>query len=599
MLNADQYAAATYPSSVMLIAPPGSGKTTTMVARIEHIRNARPASHVVAVSFTRDSADELHDRIVHSLGEWGADHVQSGTFHSLCKDQLQAAGIRTTLIEEFERVRYLNKAVASMERPPQFDNDDDRYEMLGNIEREKMARALGRSCGDHTVERVTTAYQAELAEAQVADFQDLIIQAVQGMRDGLVTPLKCAELTIDEFQDIDELQLEWAFMTIDANRATAFAVGDDDQSIFGFRLAMGIEAIRRFVRKTNAKQLLLRVNYRSHVEIVEAATRLIRANQARNDKDVVAHTGKGAGISFTNYNSMMAEAESVASAIIHADRSKHTFAVLARERRPLLGIQAYLSAAGVPHRSVGKSIWKEQPVRLLLVALGMVAGVKVRDSLVEALFEFVGADEDEAAAAKHVRREVWLRGAKAQLPRVAKHASVIAFLAHFEAWNRLASDDDKVDVAVFGVKTWLQTHLPKSAQRDQEMVELAAAAVMRMQRPLKARLAYLTQVDQKRDANANVTLATFHGAKGLEWDVVIAVAADHDKVPHQKSEISEERRLFYVASTRARKRYAITSGRGIPSPFVIEAFPTMKDAIYNGGFQLGATYGVELPRPSP
>lgn len=589
MLNNEQREAAHWEGAVLLAAPPGSGKTKTLIARIAAIQVRNPADQVIAVSFTRDSADELANRVRAELGTWADKNVVTGTFHSLCKKQLELrAGAPLVVIEDLERTQIIMKAVRKL------DVALDEEDAIRFVEAEKTAQAINKTSGSAIGEKLTRIYQELLAEGQLVDFQDLINNAVRDMAAGSLPALPCQHLLLDELQDIDASQQAWAVATARANDAVVFGVGDDDQCIFGFRHAQGQRGMDELSRAVQAKLFVLEHNYRSHVEIVAAASRLIEHNRQRIPKRILAANGPGAGITFRRF----ADAEDQAAEIVsHVASGLGSWGILARNRHLLLPIQAFLSARGIEHRSIGKTIWQERAVRTFLIALGIVGQLGPKPHSKDLLFVYVGAKDEEIEVLRGLPDSVWLNPTKGHLPRAIKSAALFQFQERFAAWTRFANDDSTIDVTIAGVGEWIKAHAPgspKAAERDQALVTAALTALCKMKGSLKQRLVTVTRLDAHK-SDSPIALSTFHGAKGLEWDYVWLVGAEDSVIPNIKSPIEEERRLFYVALTRARKRLVVSTRRGVATSFLLEAFPDKRQDIHSGYLHLGEEHGVCVP----
>ena len=592
MINEDQATAAKWSGAVLLAAPPGSGKTTTLVARMATIKSRCAHDQIIAVSFTRVSADELQVRVAAELGEWANTNVITGTFHSLCKLQLERQyGATVSLIEEVERNHLIMKAARQLNIPLE---EEDAVRL---VEAQKNAITLGKPAGSVVGEKLTHTYQQLLQQSQLLDFQDLINNALRDMTAGVLKPLPCQHLLLDELQDIDASQIEWAAATARLNGATVFGVGDDDQSIFGFRHAQGQKGMEALAQAVDAKLFVLTHNYRSHQEIVRAATRLIEHNKHRISKRILAAQGVGGGITFCRF----ADAEHQAAELAgHIENTPGTWGVLARNRHLLLPVQAFLSTRGIEHRSVGRTIWQERAVRTYLIALGIVGILNPRPASKELLFSFVGATEEELDVLRGLNDSAWLLATRNHLPRAIKTRALLSFKERFLAWHEFAKCENTTDLMVDGVGEWIKAHLPgrdkKPSARDHALVTAAQKSLGKMKGDLKRRLLTVTRLDAHK-LDARISLTTFHGAKGLEWDYVWLVSTEDSVIPNSKSPIEEERRLFYVAITRARKRLVISARRGVPSSFLHEAFPAHSSDISSGYLHIGNNHGVTLPPP--
>jgi hypothetical protein len=272
-LDAAQAEAVAADGHCLILACPGAGKTRTLAAKSARLLKAAPGARVCAVTFTREAAREIRARILQEAGEGAEGRVVAGTFHALCWRQL--GGSREPVAGEGERSAYAARAAAAVRAELQPET------ALAIIEACKAGSPVpfpGLDTG-----RLLAAYQEILLRNGKIDFQDLVARALEGMRRGTVAPVPATHLLVDEFQDTDESQLAWVFAHARAG-AQVTAVGDDDQSIYGWRRALGHEGMERFAAHLGAKRLFLGTNYRSRPEIVEAAARLIERNRGRQAK---------------------------------------------------------------------------------------------------------------------------------------------------------------------------------------------------------------------------------------------------------------------------------------------------------------------------
>jgi superfamily I DNA/RNA helicase len=511
-LAPDQRAAATAPPGpVLCVAPAGSGKTTTLVARIAWLvdRGADPAT-IAAITFNRRAAEELDERLTAALEPLGvaAGRVRVRTFHALGLEILRSDGVDVDLAD---------RAALLAELAPGLDGGtvgrlDTAFSRLKlDLRAEPAQVAADAEAG--TVARAWVAYEQALAERGQLDFDDLVRRALDRLEAS--PPLlarwraACANLLVDEAQDLDRSQLDLALLlAAPANRI--FLVGDDDQSIYGWRLA----DVRRVLGLAEALPGLRRVdlvtNYRCPAPVVERAVRLIEVNRERFAKRILAApTAAGRLI-------LAPDAADDAVRIRRVLRSwpddGTSRAVLARTNNELRPAVAAALDLGLPFRAPG----------------------------VELLVEDRRLDDLLAAATR----------TDPSLPLLARLARV-----------RAGAPADTTGLAS-SVMAWAAGFPDLAALTE------GVAAVRR-------RLADLRRED------APLTLATAHGTKGLEWDHVAVIGLEVGRFPSRRSveespeparALEEERRLAYVAWTRARRSLTLLYDPTQPSPFLLDAF---------------------------
>ncbi|MEW5991225.1 MAG: ATP-dependent helicase [Chloroflexota bacterium] len=518
-LAPDQRAAATAPPGpILCVAPAGSGKTTTLVARVAWLVDSGvdPAS-IAAITFNRKAAEELSGRLAAALGplDVAAGAVRVRTFHALGLEILRAAGRPVAPLLDRETVlrEVLPRTTAAERR--RLDTVISRLKL--DLDVDPTAVAADPEAGP--VARAFVAYEGALAAAGGLDFDDLVARAVR-LLEGEPAILetwrdRCAHLLVDEAQDLDRSQLRLALLlAAPANRI--FLVGDDDQSIYGWRLA----DVRRLLGLAETslpglRRVDLVTNYRCPASVVARAVRLVERNRERFAKRIAARP-KAPGpvilapVEADDVDRCLAVLRSWASP--GATGSGDSRAILARTNRELLPAVVAALALDVPFRASGL----ELPV----------------DS----------AHVDELLAAI----------------RDAGPGPLLVTLAR----QRRVTAGGPAHQIVEAVLAWAP------AFPDGAALETGIADV-------RARLARLRRDD------AALTLATAHATKGLEFDHVAVIGMDEGRFPSARSvaeaedpprALEEERRLAYVAWTRARRSLILVYDPGAPSPFLREAF---------------------------
>ena len=512
-LAPDQRAAATAPPGpVLCIAPAGSGKTTTLVARITWLVAAGVApSEVAAVTFNRRAADELERRLDEALGplDWPPASVRVRTFHALGLEILGDSGRRTgPLIERAEILGALAPRAGAAEIAA-LDTAISRLKVDLGV----TAGEVGADPRRGPLARLFIDYQERLARAGAVDFDDLILGAIEALQDDSALLARwrtqSAHLLVDEVQDVDRAQLELALrLAAPANRI--FLVGDDDQSIYGWRLADIRRILDLDARLPGLRRVHLVTNYRCPRPVVERATRLIGHNHERFPK--VIRTGPSGAGRLVLAPDGDDDHERLGRAIDSWPDDGSSRAILARTSLELGPAAAAALEREIPFRASGLRLPLEDP------------------GLDELLDRLVAAATDQPG-----------------LPFLI----LLGRLQPAEALGQSAA-------ALLG---W--------APRYRDAPGLAAA--VRDERDRLSRL--------RRD-DARLTLATAHATKGLEFDHVI-VLQDADRFPSRRAldeaadparALEEERRLAYVAWTRARRSLTLLFDPAAPSRFLLEAF---------------------------
>jgi superfamily I DNA/RNA helicase len=522
-LAPDQRAAATArPGPVLCVAPAGSGKTTTLVARVAWLVDggAAPGS-ISVVAFNKRAAEELTDRLDAALAPLGvaSGSVRVRTFHALGREILMDGGSSVDpLVDRDQLLRELFPEAGAADRG-RLDLAFSRLKLDLRVRAEDVAR----DPMPGPVARAFVAYERAIRESGGVDFDDLVVRALEALGEDQVLlarwRARTARLLVDEAQDLDRTQLELALL-LAAPGNDIFLVGDDDQSIYGWRLAdvrrvLGLAATQPGLRRVD-----LETNYRCPRPVVERAVRLVEHNRERFVKRILAGPTSMGRIVLAPDASDDAVRVRLAMATWPDDES--TRAVLARTNRELLVAVVAALDLGLPFRAPDLALTLEDPRLDALLASPEL------DSAATPLLPALG------------RLRARVRDEDAELADVDP------------------DEPSRMDL-VTALLGWAPGHRDIGAVRD---------AVVARRRLL---------LDLRRD-DAPLSLATAHGTKGLEWDHVLVLT---DGFPGRRSvsdaaeperALEEERRLAYVAWTRARRSLTLLYDPAAPSVFVREAF---------------------------
>jgi superfamily I DNA/RNA helicase len=520
-LDERQRTAATLgPGPAQIIAPAGSGKTATLVARVGVLIAAGvPPERILVVTFNRDAAVELAQRIATRLGVTpGRDGPEVRTLHALARQVLRDGLSPPELVPD--RLPRLRRARREVLTSHGLDVGLPTAEELDGI---VSAAILEGREPDEPVRSVVAAYRRGLAADGAVDFDGLLAESLHRLQtDGALRARwqsRFAHVLVDEFQDVDATQLELAMLLAEPER-NLMVVGDDDQTIYAWRLA-DVRRILEFPRRfPDATRIVLETNYRCPPSVITAADRLIAVNRERVPKALRAPaTAAGAAPVIHTWPLQGPDATSRLAGELPGWADGGRLAVLARTRAELAPLALALVRAGIPHASA--------------------IPAPVSSEVVTQLLDRVRGDSDRPAfaALREARAAMgWNRGDPSEALGEEAHAALDAALG----W---AVGSSSVGELLAGV----------------------AAA--------RERLAAL------QDPDAPIELATVHGAKGREWPVVVVFGLEIDRFPNQRSlddaldsarALEEERRLAYVAVTRCRDRLILAFDPDRPSPFVGE-----------------------------
>lgn len=561
-LNPYQERAVATAGHCTILACPGSGKTRVLSARAARLLANHPKGRLCAVTFTRDAAEELRSRILASCGQEHARRLAVGTFHSLALAQLKRASRKKPprLLSEGERLAVLRRCCK--QHAPDLPFDD----VVQAIDAVK-ARLAPPLFTDPSLEAVFRSYQDIMESEGAMDFADLLLLSVRRMASGDMPPLPIRWLLVDEAQDMDEVQMEWILLHSRAG-AEVTLVGDDDQSLYAFRHALGYAGLQKVTFALSATETTLPVNYRCAPNILAHAARLIAHNTNRAPKRIEAHRQDAGEVRVIRAADRWDEAGQCVERI---RRDGSQWAVLARTNLLLDPIEVCLIEARIPYRRFGgQSVWDRTVGATFLGLLRSVldgAWTGVANALafcgmpadqVNRLASFPGRDclERLRAAARHI-------GSDADVPLI------VSLLHGFEAWTTQARMQ-RHTLVIHAVAAWLSGHCKPDQARLLGRLEAALAG---LSGHLARRLSLVGGSGNRQTPADSVAVMTLHASKGLEFDNVWILGCEDGNLPHTDSTEEDERRLLYVGMTRARHRLILSSAieEGMESRFLKEA----------------------------
>ena len=586
---------------LMVLAGPGSGKTFVITHRIKYLIEGpgiNPA-HILVVTFSRAAAKEMKDRFEKLCKK---SHVTFGTFHSVFFNLLKTAyGFGSEQIASDE-LRYT--LIKELIKRNTIENEDINT-LAGNLLNEialvkqdniSIKNYYSNSISSDTFKKIYSDYESELEARGKLDFEDMlsltyellsersdILKAVQN---------RYRYILVDEFQDINFLQYN-IIKLMAGEKQNITVVGDDDQSIYRFRGARP-EIMLGFERDfRNVKKVFLDINFRSSTQIVNASTKLISFNSKRFPKNFKAKNGDGAPVSLIEFKNPFLEVNSIIKDIkdyIKSGQDINNIAVLYRTNlSPRLLIER-LMRNNIPFtiRDAIPNLFDHWVAKDIIsyIKLAINMGDKSdllrisnkpnryisRDSLsssranIETLFDYY--DDKSYMIKRIVELREHLRTIKNLKPATALRyiRNVVGYDEYIEEYcdmNGVESDDcysilGDLENSAAEYNTFNDWFVHMDEYKD-ELIEARK---------------------KSNENDKGVRLMTFHSSKGLEFDIVYIIDVNEGSVPYKKAkgvdEIEEERRMFYVAMTRARKKlficYCVENfGKSIgKSDFVIE-----------------------------
>jgi len=624
---------------LLVLAGAGTGKTRVLTTRLAHILTSRLAwpSQILAVTFTNRAAREMRERVEALIGSGAAEGLALGTFHSLGARMLrrhaELVGLKPnfTILDEDDQIRLLKQVLAAE------NIDDKRWParvLLGVIQRWKdrgltPEKVDGAEAGDFAagkLAKVYAEYQARLRTLNAADFGDLLLHILTVFTTHLDVLAEYQErfkyVLVDEYQDTNVAQYLWLRL-LAQKRRNICCVGDDDQSIYGWRGAE-VGNILKFEKDfEGAKVVRLEQNYRSTGHILGAASGLIARNEGRLGKTLWTEVGEGDKLKLTGLWDGEAEARLVAEEIEALQRRKHLLnevAILVRASFQTREFEERFITVGLPYRVIGgPRFYERMEIRDAIAYLRVIHqpddGLAF-ERIVNTPRRGIG-NATVQAIHRHARaKDIALTAATADLVetdeiRPAARRSLKALLEDFARWRNLAEGADHAELAEVVLDEsgytamWQADKSPEAPGRLENLKELITA--MEGFENLAGFLEHVSLVMEAVEGAQGdmVNLMTLHSAKGLEFESVFLPGWEEGLFPHQRAMdesgvagLEEERRLAYVGLTRARKRAYISFSANrrvhgkwasaIPSRFVDElpeshVEVSTESGLYGGG----------------
>ncbi len=609
-LNDKQLEAVTLPyQSALILAGAGSGKTRVLTTRIAWLIQTGQISPsgLLAVTFTNKAAKEMLSRLsamlpINTRGMW------VGTFHGLCNRFLRAHHREARLPALFQILDIADQLSAVKRVMKAMNVDDEKYppkqvmNYINNSKEEGLRASQLEAYDKHseTMRDIYAEYDAQCQREGVVDFAELLLRCYEvlaretALREHYQQRFKY--VLVDEFQDTNRLQYLWLKLLAGKDNCV-FAVGDDDQSIYAFRGAR-VGNMLDFEHDFGVHKIIkLEQNYRSHSNILDAANAIITHNKNRLGKNLWTSSGAGEPVRvFEGYNDIE-EANFIVDEVkaLHADgQALSDMALLYRSNAQSRVLEHALFSAGLPYRVYGGlRFFERAEIKHAMAYLRLVANPNDDTALLRVInfpTRGIGARSLEQLQEGARQNECSLWGA-AEAASVGKLATkgIPAFVAlikslqeqchglplpemidviteqsglrvHYQAEKegeeRIANLDELVNAAV----AFVQEHDGSTDSGAEDEAGSAAQALL---------VAFLTfasleagehQADPGRDA---LQLMTVHASKGLEFHVVFICGVEEGLFPHEQSMyeangLEEERRLMYVAVTRARRRLYLT-----------------------------------------
>lgn len=584
---------------LLILAGAGSGKTTVLINRIAYIIDQSLAKpwQILAITFTNKAAGELKERLTAMLGDTGGD-VWAATFHSTCARILRRDGDRIgysshfTVYDTDDSKRLIKDCQKAL-------NIDDKMishkSILSEISHAKDSMlspadyqaAAGSDFRLTKIGAVYELYQKRLREADAMDFDDLLGNTVELFR-------QCPDvleyyqnrfryIMVDEYQDTNQVQYEFVRLLAGKSKNLC-VVGDDDQSIYKFRGAT-IENIMSFEKSyPNAKVIRLEQNYRSTKNILNAANAVISNNEERKGKTLWTENPEGDKIQIHTSSNEQDEAGFVATTILEQvakGRKYSDFAVLYRMNSQSNILEKVFVKSGIPYRIIGgHRFYERREIRDMIAYLSVInnpsdeirlrrivnqpkrsigdktiaTASEIAGALGESLLEVLGrADEFDSLRRASVKLKAFYDMMQELIDAnddesVSLHELYELILEKTGYIEALRGEKEEAETRIENINE-LASNLLKFQEENGEEATLSA---------FLEEVSLMTDIDNYDETADTVVMMTMHSAKGLEFPVVFLPGFEEGIFPglqaiYDPNEIQEERRLCYVAITRAKE----------------------------------------------
>ena len=639
MLNREQRRAAeTLEGPVLILAGAGSGKTRALTYRLANlIDHGVPAWNILALTFTNKAAREMKRRVEELIGTEAADEAWISTFHSVCarmlRRDIEKIGYSRSFViyDDDDQTRVLKEIYKQLNIDEQFISLREAKSRIGDAKNKMMTpdewfASSGRDYRNNFIHDIMVSYEARMKTLNALDFDDLLLKTLEMLADHPpvleIYRRRFKYVLVDEYQDTNKAQYELVRL-ITAESRNICVVGDDDQSIYGWRGA-DIRNILDFEKDyPDAKVIKLEQNYRSTSTILDAANQVIAHNEGRKDKKLWTEHSAGEKIQIYCASDEHDEAAWITAKISGMKRCGIPYgdvAILYRTNSQSRVLEEMLIRAGIPYKVFGgQKFYERKEIKDILaylrvtvnpsddISLSRIINVPKRaigDTTIQALTEHAAVNGMPLFSAIHDVPESLATRARSSVGQFALMMTTLCAMK------------DEMDVTSFVDYVIEQTGLEEQYIRENtdeargrlENIAEFRSTVQEYQNGEESptlegyleNVSLMTDLDREAEDNAYVTMMTLHSAKGLEFNQVFIPGMEENIFPSYRSvnednRLEEERRLMYVGITRAKSRLYLTRAEARmlynqfshnpPSRFLNEIPHRLTEEEYSDGYR--------------
>ena len=582
---------------VLILAGAGTGKTRTVTCRIAHmLQKGIAPENILAVTFTNKSAVEMKERVSGMVSRSAAEKMTVCTFHSLCvrilREGIEKLGYKKnfTIYSGQDQLGMIKQLIV---RKGGKDLNLEASQVISLISNNKNAGRAADDQADDLIAEIARAYNNELRTQNAVDFDDLLLLAEKLLREHAdvreTIRQKYTHVTVDEFQDTNGLQMQLLQQLVGAPYNVC-VVGDDDQSIYGWRGADVTNILQFESFFPNPRVILLEVNYRSSAAVLNTANSLIKHNYGRREKELKPFKDGGKPLRLITMPGDEEEAQFIAEEMHERNAVEkipwENFAILFRTNGQSRNLESAMRELKIPYRMVGaQSFFDRKEVRDCIAYL-QVLNNPISDVPLLRILNAPprGIGQGSTLLITEASREkecsIWeAMGHDAVLSQLSTKVrnSVDSFVELILQYHERMLKNEEPMGDVFrefldkvGYEEWMRRHCKTDNEKQQRAEGIHdlitdlnfASSKNKVLQKFLDHMALQSDKDDDIEKQKGVCMITLHASKGLEFPIVYLVGLENGILPHKRSleegTTDEERRLLYVGITRAQDEFTMS-----------------------------------------
>jgi DNA helicase II / ATP-dependent DNA helicase PcrA len=589
MNQAQQQAVLHVDGPMLVLAGPGSGKTLVITERTKNLieKCHIPEEQILVITFTKAAANEMKERFL-AKRKTGSTRVNFGTFHAIFFTILKYAYhfSAANIVREDAQYQYMKEIIHHMELEYEDEKEfiSDLFSEISLVKgsRMELANYYSIHCADEVFRSIYTEYNKRLRKANLIDFDDMLLLCHQLFteRKDILTlwQKKFRYILIDEFQDINMVQYEIVRM-LAAPQNNLFIVGDDDQSIYRFRGAKPEIMLNFPIDYPDCKKIFLDKNYRSTANILKASYRLIGHNQSRFEKAAAAVKEEGNSPVIQHFDTLSEENQMLAQEIIRLNKEGKALSDMAVLVRTSMGSGSLLHKLmeyNIPFQMKDSlpNLFEHWIANDILTYIRIAMGRSDRSLYLQIINRpkryisrecFDSPEVNLETVKDYYEDKNWMLD---RLEQLEYDLALLGGMAPYAAVNYIRRG--------IGYEDFLKEYADQRRIKPDELIDVLDE-LQESARGFKTYDEWFSHMEDykeqlkkqvleiKNNKTDRITIATMHSSKGLEFQAVFIVDANEGITPHKKAvlaeDLEEERRLFYVAMTRAKEILYIFSAK--------------------------------------